>query len=75
MMSCVHCGGRLRRGTAPFHADRAGYHVHWDAVPAWVCSQCGEAAFDSKEVDAIQAALSSLDAHAQQLAQTESPQR
>ena len=75
MMSCVHCGGRLRRGTAPFHADRAGYHVHWDAVPAWVCSQCGEPAFDSKAVDAIQAALSSLDAHAQQLGQTESPER
>lgn len=74
-MSCVRCGGRLRWGTAPFHADRAGYHVHWDAVPAWVCSQCGEPAFDSKAVDAIQAALASLDAHAQQLTQAESPQR
>ena len=71
MMSCVHCGGRLQRGTAPFHADRAGYHVHWDAVPGWVCSRCGEALFDSKEVDAIQAALSSLDFHARQLGEDE----
>ena len=75
MMSCAHCGGRLRRGAAPFHADRAGYHVHWDAIPAWVCSQCGEAAFDSKEVDAIQAALSHLDAYTPQLSQSDFPQR
>lgn len=73
MMSCVHCGARLRRGTAPFHADRAGYHVHWDAVPAWVCSQCGEAVFDTEAVDAIQAALSSLDAYAQRLTRSEHP--
>ena len=70
-MICVHCGGTLRRGTAPFHADRAGYHVHWDAIPAWVCSQCGEAAFDSRAVDAIQSVLSNLDAHAQGMANTE----
>jgi YgiT-type zinc finger domain-containing protein len=70
-MMCAFCGGPLRRATAPFHADRAGYHVHWDAVPAWVCGQCGEAAFDSREVDAIQAALSSLDVHARLLTQTE----
>jgi YgiT-type zinc finger domain-containing protein len=66
-MRCIHCGGLLHRGTAPFHADRAGYHVHWDAVPAWVCVQCGEPFFDTREVDAIQASLSSLDAHARQL--------
>ncbi len=71
-MTCVHCGGMLQRGTAPFHADRGGYHVHWDAIPAWVCSRCGEAAFDSRAVDAIQAVLSNLDVHAQGMAKAES---
>lgn len=66
-MTCLYCQGELRRATAPFHADRGGYHIHWDAVPAWVCVQCGEATFESKEVDAIQAALSALDVHARQL--------
>ena len=67
---CVHCQGQLRRGSAPFHIDRAGYHVHWDAIPAWVCSQCGEAVFESQEVDAIQAVLATLDAYARQFTGT-----
>jgi YgiT-type zinc finger domain-containing protein len=41
-MECVHCKGQLVRGTAPTSLTRKGYHVHWDAVPAWVCRQCGE---------------------------------
>jgi YgiT-type zinc finger domain-containing protein len=41
-MECMHCRGRMIRGTAPFSLDRNGYHVSWDAIPAWVCSQCGE---------------------------------
>lgn len=61
-MNCVHCGGHLRRETAPFHVDRHGYHVQWDAVPAFVCGQCGEALFDEKAVEAIQEALTTLDA-------------
>jgi YgiT-type zinc finger domain-containing protein len=69
-MTCVHCGGKLERGAAPFHADRSGYHVHWDAVPAWVCAQCGEAMFDTQEVDAIQAGLAALDAHVRELTTT-----
>ena len=34
-MECIHCKGRMKRGTAPFSLDRNGYHVSWDAVPAW----------------------------------------
>jgi hypothetical protein len=30
--------------------DRNGYHVHWDAVPAWVREQCSEPYFESAEV-------------------------
>lgn len=60
-MECIYCRGRMEKATAPFTVDRKGYHVHWDAIPAWVCTQCGEAYFESREVDAIQKVLSVLD--------------
>ena len=60
-MECVHCKGRMEKATAPFSIDRRGYHIYWDAIPAWVCTQCGEPYFESREVDVIQKALSALD--------------
>lgn len=51
----------MKRGTAPFSLDRNGYHVSWDAIPAWVCMQCGEPFFEAREVDLIQNALRDLD--------------
>lgn len=60
-MECFHCRGRMERGTAPFSIHRKGYQIHWDAVPAWVCSQCGEPYFEAKEVDAIQRVLQLVD--------------
>ncbi len=60
-MECMHCRGRMAKATAPFSIDRKGYHVHWNAIPAWVCTQCGEAYFESREVDLIQKALLALD--------------
>jgi len=60
-VKCVHCQGQLNRGKAPFHVDRKGYHLLLDAVPAWVCVQCGEAYFQEAEVEAIQEALRGLD--------------
>jgi YgiT-type zinc finger domain-containing protein len=51
----------MRRGTAPFSIDRSGYRVSWDNIPAWVCDQCGEVLFESREVDLIQEALEGLD--------------
>lgn len=60
-MECFQCKGRLQRGTAPFSIDRAGYHVHWDSIPAWVCTQCGEPLFEAREVQLIQEALAALD--------------
>lgn len=60
-MECLYCKAQLRRGTAPFTIDRNGYHVSWDSIPAWVCDQCGEALFESREVDLIQDALVGLD--------------
>jgi hypothetical protein len=41
-----------------------------DAVPAWVCEQCGEAYFEEKEVDTIQDLVRSIEAKAETLAAT-----
>jgi YgiT-type zinc finger domain-containing protein len=60
-MECMYCRGTMRRGTAPFSMDRKGYHVAWDAVPAWVCTQSGETYFEAREVDLIQRAMAALD--------------
>ena len=49
-MACLHGEGRMDRGTAPFSVDRRGYHVHWEAIPGWVCSQCGEPLFATQHV-------------------------
>lgn len=53
-MRCLHCQGDMKRLTAPVHIDRTSCHVTLDAVPAWVCQQCGEPYFEEREVDAIQ---------------------
>jgi YgiT-type zinc finger domain-containing protein len=68
-MKCIHCQGQMKRGTAPFHVDRNGYHLQFDLVPAWVCTQCGEAYFEESEVESIQNAIRGLDAHASKLGQ------
>jgi YgiT-type zinc finger domain-containing protein len=60
-MECIHCKGRMKRTSAPFSIDRKGYYIHWNAIPAWVCIQCGEPYFESHEVDLIQKVLSVLD--------------
>ena len=60
-MECLYCKAKMRRGTAPFRIDRNGYHISWDAIFAWVCDQCGESLFETKEVDAIQEDLTVLD--------------
>jgi len=67
-MKCMYCQGEMRRGSAPFHVDRKGYHLLLDAVPAWVCSQCGESYFGEPEVDSIQEAIRALDTQATKLA-------
>ena len=60
-MKCMHCNGEMKHSTAPFHVDRHGYHLVLDIVPAWVCTQCGEAYFEEREVEAIQGAVKLLD--------------
>ncbi|MBI4872620.1 MAG: type II toxin-antitoxin system MqsA family antitoxin [Candidatus Riflebacteria bacterium] len=60
-MECMWCKGRMSLGTAPFSADRKGYHLQLEAVAAWVCSQCGEPYFEEAEVARIQAILQAVD--------------
>ena len=60
-MECLYCKGRMEKKTAPFSVDRNGYHIHWHALPAWVCTQCGEAYFEKEEVDKIQKVLRMID--------------
>jgi len=67
-MKCIHCQGQMRRATAPCHIDREGCHLMLDAVPAWVCEQCGEAYFEEKEVDTIQDLVRSIEAETDALA-------
>lgn len=60
-MRCMHCQGNMKRGTAPFHIDRKGYHLVLDEIPAWVCRQCGEAYFEEAAVDSIQSLVQAVD--------------
>lgn len=68
VMKCIHCRGTMKRGKAPFHIDRKGYHISFNAVPAWVCAQCGEPYFEEQEVEAIQDVIRTLDRRAERLA-------
>jgi len=67
-MKCMHCKGKMELNTAPFQIDRKGYHLMFDAVPAWVCSQCGEPYFEAAEVEIIQEVLKTLDAQTEKFA-------
>ena len=66
-MKCIHCQGELERGAVPFHVDRRSYHVTLDNIPAWVCTQCGEALFDEEQVDAVQDLMAVLDRKSKRL--------
>ena len=45
-----------------------GYHLSLEAVPAWVCGQCGEPYFEEHEVKTIQRLLRQLDRQTANLA-------
>jgi YgiT-type zinc finger domain-containing protein len=44
-----------------YTANRHGYHLIIDNVPAWVCEQCGEPMFGEETVNIIQAMLGEVD--------------
>lgn len=63
-MKCHYCGGEMEKGKATYTANRKGYHLLVDDVPAWICTQCGEVYFEEKEVDSIQDMLKKIDQEA-----------
>lgn len=68
-MKCFHCQAELHRGTTTFTASRNGYALVLQAVPAWVCPQCGEPLFEEAAVEGLQAVLKTLDEQVQKLPQ------
>jgi YgiT-type zinc finger domain-containing protein len=64
----MYCQGKMRKTQAPFHIDRKGCHLSLEAVPAWVCGQCGEPYFEEHEVKTIQRLLRQLDKQTANLA-------
>jgi YgiT-type zinc finger domain-containing protein len=69
-MNCMYCCGEMVRESAPYHIDRKSVHISLDQVPAWVCTQCGEAYFEEAEVDAMQKIIAAVDERAGKLART-----
>ncbi len=51
----------MLKGNAPFSADRNGYHISWESIPAWACNQCGETYFEENQVNHINKALKQID--------------
>jgi len=67
-MKCMYCQGTMERGTTPFDLHRHGYHLTFDAVAAWVCTQCGEAYFDEGQATALQEMIQRVDEEAKRIA-------
>ena len=61
-MERLYSKGKMEKKTAPFSFDRNGYYLHWNELPAWVCTQCGGACFEKEEVDKFQKVLRAIDA-------------
>ena len=66
-MKCIHCSGKMKKGTTALHIDKVGCHVTIDKAPAWVCSQCGESYFEENEVDIIQDIVAVIEKKSQKL--------
>jgi YgiT-type zinc finger domain-containing protein len=59
-MKCLYCQAPVERTTTEVQVDRNGYHLSWQSVPAWVCTRCDQAYFESQEVDMVRRAVSAM---------------
>lgn len=66
-MQCPQCHGRLQPGRTTYSANRNGYHLIIDNVPALICEQCHEPLFTEEAVRLVQAMLRGLDEQRQAL--------
>ena len=60
-MECSHCKSDLEPGRTTYTANRHGYHLRLDDIPAWICQRCGDPVFEERVVAAIQQLLMTLD--------------
>lgn len=60
-MKCLLCGGEMEKSMVTYTVDRKGYHLFLENIPANVCTQCGERAFEEREVAAIQDMLKTVE--------------
>ena len=66
-VECLNCRGSLQPGTASYVVNRKGYHLILDDIPAYVCSQCGQALFMEEAVRVIQEMVRALDSRHERL--------
>ncbi len=59
-MRCLSCQGRVERSSAPVQLVHDGCQVSWDAIPAWVCTQCRRAYFEPNEVELVRRSLRAI---------------
>lgn len=60
-MNCLYCKGEMEKENTTYTIDREGYHLFIEAVPAYVCKQCGEKHFPEEEVEKIQHLIQRLE--------------
>ena len=65
-MKCLYCQAPVTKGTTQVRVNRNGYHLTWQAVPAWVCTRCEQAYFEPQEVDMVRQAVTSMSRLAKQ---------
>jgi uncharacterized protein with PIN domain len=59
-MRCLSCHGRVERSAAPVNLVHDGCQVSWDAIPAWVCTQCRRPYFEPREVELVRRSLRAM---------------
>lgn len=59
-MKCLGCMGPVQHSTTQVAIERNGYHLTWEAVPAWVCTRCGSSYFEPREVERIRQAVAAV---------------
>ncbi len=68
MVRCTQCQRQMEWSTAPFQVHGCGYRLMLDAVPAWICTVCGDMYFADSQVDAIREVIRALDSRTSELA-------
>jgi YgiT-type zinc finger domain-containing protein len=59
-MRCLSCQGPVQKAGVPVSIVRDGWSLAWEAVPAWVCSRCGNSYFEPSEVESIRRAVQAM---------------